>query len=73
MLARMARDRRTAGLTLAHVALRLRCEGCHNGPDEVRLTARNNEHAPSNLTSPGWVLPLVEREPPPSYHRRRME
>ena len=32
-IARMARDRRLADRTLAHVALRLSCEGCRTGPD----------------------------------------
>ena len=31
-IGQMARDRRLADRTLAHVALRLSCEGCRTGP-----------------------------------------
>ena len=68
----MARDRRMAGFTLAHVALRLKCEGCEGGPDEVHLTATHCGVGPS--PNPGislvWTLALVEREPSP-WRRRR--
>ena len=35
----MARDRKLATATLAHVALRITCRGCKTGPDEVHLCA----------------------------------
>ncbi len=38
-IARMADNSRLADYTLAHVAMTLRCEGCHDGPDEVHLAA----------------------------------
>ena len=60
-----------ANLTLAHVALRLKCEGCEGGPDEVHLTATHCGLGPS--PNPGislvWTLLLLEREAHP--HRRR--
>ncbi len=63
-------------MTMAHFALRLRCEGCENGPDRVVLTATVYclwAPSPSQTGGGGgelWALRLVERDPPPS---RRMK
>ncbi len=70
----MARDRRVANLTLAHVALKLACAGCHNGSDEVHLTATGFGVAPGrgpdkNLV---WMMPLVERPVAGARYLRRM-
>ncbi len=64
-LAMMARDRRVAGYTLAHVALKLRCQGCHTGPDQVHLTATTHGIGPAAAGGGGlvWTLPLVARPP----------
>ena len=71
-LEQMARDRRTAGLTIAHVALRLSCSGCYDGPDEVHLCATHSGLGPA--PNPGmslvWTLPLIER-PGNGAKRRR--
>ncbi len=62
-LQQMARDRRFADRTLAHVALCLSCSGCHDGPDEVHLTATISGLGPPPMPhhSLVWTLPLVVR------------
>ncbi len=62
-LAMMARDRRVATYTLAHVALKLRCQGCYTGPDRVHLTATTYGIGPAAAGDGGlvWTLPLVDR------------
>ena len=72
-LMQMARDQRLANCTLAHVALRLNCTGCHNGPDEVHLTATVNGIGPQPTQSQSlvWTLALVERSVSGSKHLRR--
>jgi hypothetical protein len=58
----MARDKRYADLTLAHVALRLACSGCQEGPDEVWLCdTPHGLNAPSGYPGSIWTLPLVQR------------
>lgn len=59
----MVKDRRVAGLTMAHVALSLACDGCYDGPDQVHLTATifGVGPAPSGGGGLCWTLPLVER------------
>ena len=73
-LMQMARDRNLANCTLAHVALRLNCTGCHNGPDEVHLTATMNGVGPLPTGSQSlvWTLPLVERTGGGAKHLRRV-
>lgn len=68
----MARDRRLADRTLAHVALRLACEGCRNGPDEVWLTESifGIGPAPAGSVSLGWSICLVERPKVGARHLR---
>ena len=67
----MARDSLTATATLAHVALRLSCRGCRNGPDDIYLCATiNGREAPTFGGGTVWTMPLVTRERQPSYHRR---
>lgn len=59
----MARDRRYVNLTVAHVALRLDCSGCKDGPDEVHLAATpHGLHAPPGNGGIIWTMPLVTRE-----------
>ena len=67
----MARDRRVADHTLAHVALRLSCTGCHDGPDEVHLTASIHGLGPppSGSVTLGWSICLVQR---PGVGARRL-
>jgi len=62
-LRQMAQDRRLVDCTLAHVALRLSCTGCHNGPDEVHLTATTSGVGPlpTGHQTLVWTLPLIER------------
>ena len=69
----MAEDRRLAHCTLADVALRLSCTGCHNGPDEVHLTATISGMGPAPMPSHSlvWTLPLVERPVGGAKHLRR--
>jgi hypothetical protein len=71
-LARMAEDRLVAGYTLAHVALSLSCTGCHNGLDEVHLTAAIFGVGPPARGNPdlGWTIPLVERPAGGARHLR---
>ena len=71
-LGEMAKDYRTAGLTLAHVALRLCFSGCYDGPDEVHLCATHSGlgPAPNSGISLVWTLPLIER-PGDGAKRRR--
>lgn len=67
----MARERRIATATLAHVALRITCHGCTTGPDEVHLCATNcGRHAATFGGGVVWTMPLVMRGKQPSYHRR---
>lgn len=70
-LGQMAKDRRTANLTMAHVALRLACERCENGPDAVYLTATIYGIGPPPYGGGGlvWIMPLVER---PSAGTKRL-
>jgi hypothetical protein len=61
------RDPRTKWMTMAHFALRVRCEGCEPGPDRVVLCATAFGLWPSSMPAAGdpvWALPLVERDPP---------
>ncbi len=70
----MARDRKLATATLAHVALKITCRGCHRGPDEVHLCA--TIHGRVAATFGGgivWTMPLIERGQQPSYHLRRRD
>lgn len=73
-LLQMARNRSLANCTLAHVALRLSCTGCHNGPDEVYLTATiyGIGPLPTGSVSLVWTLPLVERPAGGAKHLRRV-
>jgi hypothetical protein len=70
----MARNQRLADRTLAHVALRLSCEGCRTGPDEVWLTESifGIGLAPSGAVSLGWSICLVERPKAGARHLRVM-
>ncbi len=54
-----------AGYTLAHVASKLRCEGCHTGPDQVHLTETTHGIGPAAVGGGGlvWTLPLLNRPP----------
>ena len=72
-LQQMARDPRLAGCTLAHVALRLSCGGCHDGPDEVHLTATISSLGPPPMPSYSqfWTLMLLQRPlVGAKYHQR---
>lgn len=70
-LGQMARDPRIATATLAHVALRITCHGCHTGPDEVFLCATvYGREEPAFGGGLVWTLPLVTRPKGGSYHRR---
>ena len=73
-ISRMARDRRLADRTLAHVALRLSCEGCRTGPDEVWLTETiyGIGPAPTGAVGLGWSICLVERPKAGARHLRTM-
>ena len=73
-IGRMARDRRLADRTLAHVALRLSCEGCRTGPDEVWLTETifGIGPAPKGAVSLGWSICLVKRPKSGARHLRTM-
>jgi len=58
----MARDPRTATATLAHVALRIACDGCHTGPDEVHLRATIFGRQPATFGGDVvWTMSLVTR------------
>ena len=72
-LRQMAGDKRLAHCTLAHVALRLSCTGCHNGPDEVHLTATVSGVGPLPTPNHGlvWTLPSIERPPSGAKHLKR--
>ena len=72
-LRQMAEDKRLAHCTLAHVALRLGCTGCHNGPDEVHLTATVSGVGPPPTANHGlvWTLSLIERRPSGAKHLKR--
>ena len=71
-IGRMASDRRLADRTLAHVALRLSCEGCQTGPDEVYLTESifGVGPAPTGAVSLGWSICLMERPKAGARHLR---
>lgn len=70
----MAREPRTATATLAHVALRITCQGRHRGPDEVHLCATvYGRVAPTFGGGLVWTMPLVEGGRQPSYHLRNSE
>jgi len=62
-LGRMAADPRMADRTMAHVALRLACERCRTGPDEVFLTETiyGTGPQPQGMDTAGWAIPLVQR------------
>lgn len=68
----MAGDRRLADCTLAHVALRLSCEGCRTGPDEVWLAESiyGIGPAPTGAVALGWSICLVERSKTGARHLR---
>ena len=68
----MARDRKLATATLAHIALRITCHGCMTGPDEVHLCATIHGRVPPTVGGGDavWTMPLVTREARLSYHRR---
>ena len=70
----MAEDRRLAYCTMADVALRLRCTGCHNRPDEVHLTATVSGIGPPAMPSHSlvWTLALVERPAVGAKHLKRV-
>lgn len=72
-IGRMVRDRRVADCTLAHVALRLSCEGCYTGPDEIHLTQSifGVGPAPAGAVGLGWSICLVERSKEGLRHLRR--
>ena len=57
---------------MAHVALRLACNGCHDGPDAVHLTATIYGIGPPASGGGGlcWTLPLVERSGAGAKRRR---
>ena len=70
-IARMADDSRLADYTLAHVAMTLRCEGCHDGPDEVHLAATVHGMRPaSGGGDVVWTMPLVTRDGRGAKRRR---
>jgi hypothetical protein len=71
-LGQMARSATWATATLAHVALRVSCHGCHTGPTGVHLTATTHglvgaPHGPDAV----WSIPLVERPNAGAFHRRQ--
>ncbi len=72
-LRQMAEDKRLALCTLADIALRLSCTGCHNGPDQVHLTATVSGLGPlpTGHRSLVWTLPLLERPAVGAKHLRR--
>ena len=73
-LAVMAKERRIATATLAHIALRITCHGCMTGPDEVHLCATSRGRQAAKFGGEiVWTMPLVTREARPSYHLRRRE
>ena len=59
----VAADPRLADLTLAHLALRLACPGCSNGPDQVFLaeSIHGVGPAPTGAIELGWAICLVDR------------
>jgi hypothetical protein len=68
-LGHAARDRRIAGMTMAHFALRVRCRGCEQGPERVVLCPTTFGLWPPSQAAASdgvWALPLVEREHPGS-------
>ena len=70
-IARMADDHRLADYTLAHVAMTLRCQGCHDGPDEVHLTATVYGLRPASGSGEVvWTMPLVVRDGRGAKRRR---
>ena len=74
-LQQMARNRSVADRTLAHVALRLSCTGCHDGPDEVHLTATISGLGPPPMPhhSLVWTMALVVRPVSGAKRLRRVE
>lgn len=72
-LGRMAEHPRTARMTLASVAAKVRCAGCFTGPDEVHLAATIQGLEPAAFGGDVvWSIPLRCQERRPSYHLRRM-
>ena len=67
----MARDHRVVTATLAHVALRLSCQRCRTGPDEIHVCATiYGREAPEFGGGAVWTMPLFTQERRPSYHLR---
>ncbi|WP_158931702.1 hypothetical protein [Acidisphaera sp. S103] len=73
-LGRMAENPRIRTMTLATVALKVQCEACFTGPDEVHLTATMHcLQAPQAVGDGVWSLLLWQRAyRGGSYHRRRL-
>ena len=71
-LEQLARDRRCARMTLAHIAIRLECKACTTGPDEVVLTETVHGLGPiaGAPGSIGWAIRLFQRPSGSSYHYR---
>jgi hypothetical protein len=55
-----------AGLTLADVLLRLRCEKCGERPASVALEEDAAAGAPGRMGATGWRVVLIEPTPGPS-------
>jgi hypothetical protein len=72
-LGRMAENARTRTMTLATVALKVKCEACFTGPDEVHLTATVYGLHPAEFGGDGvWSLLLWQRAHHGGcYHLRR--
>lgn len=51
----MAKERRIATATLAHIALRITCHGCKTGPDEVHLCATSRGRQAAKFGGRGSV------------------
>lgn len=72
----MAQDQRLRDMTLASVAMRVRCQGCCTGPDEVHLTATVFGLQSAEGLGGGdhvWSLLLYQRRPvgTGNYQRRQ--
>ena len=73
-LGQMAKDRRLATATLAHVALRVACHGCHDGPTRVSLTATvSGTEPPTFGAGVVWAILLVERSEEGAFRRRDIQ
>lgn len=73
-LCRLAGSPRIRTMTLATVALKVKCEACFTGPDEVHLTATvHGLHPPPVTGDAVWSLLLWQHSPRGgSYHHRRL-